>query len=238
MPRVTRPEDHDHSGVAIAEETSFGNRPTSRAPRTPGPPRRALRGRSQLLEALGQERQGGLSPLIGSETHETEPAPRRHRTEHVQRTLRPPVDDQAAPRRPHPPAAAPKMVGPPRRLRLGHHTAEVAGRTPIAGFVILPLMQNGRLFRWHPLSNGARRPLFAILIRPASEARSRLPDVRLRPLKTFRTSCRSCKVAGGWRFRSGGRACGRSRDVGSRWFPLRFRAPWHRGRSGLPAFRP
>ena len=36
------------------------------------------------LEALGQHAHRGLGPLVGGEAHEPEPAPRKHRAEHVQ----------------------------------------------------------------------------------------------------------------------------------------------------------
>jgi hypothetical protein len=80
---------------------------------------------AQDLEALGQQRQRGLRPLVTGEPHEPEPAPGQHRAEHVQPALAAPVDHQVLTRRPHRRTAAPVMLAAPQALLLSDQPAEV-----------------------------------------------------------------------------------------------------------------
>ena len=61
------------------------------------------------------------------------PAPGHHRTEHEQRADLAPVEHHHVTRCPHARSSAPVVLRSPGVLGLGHQTAEVAGRAPIAG---------------------------------------------------------------------------------------------------------
>jgi len=84
-----------------------------------------------LLEALRQQPQRGLPPLISSDAHEAVAAPGQHRAEQVQPPLRPPVDHQMLPRHGHPGPIRPALP-PPHRFGLGHGPAQAARRAGIA----------------------------------------------------------------------------------------------------------
>ena len=86
---------------------------------------------AQHLEALRQQRQRGLRPLITGEPHEPDPAPGQHRAEHVQPPLAAPAGHQMLTRRPHRRAAAPVVIGPPGLLRRRDQAPEVTRRVGI-----------------------------------------------------------------------------------------------------------
>jgi hypothetical protein len=91
-----------------------------------------LRHPAQLLQALREQREGRLRPLIGGEPHEPVAAPGQHRAEQVQPALAAPVDDQHLPGRPHRGPAAAVMAGPPGALLRRDQPPEVPRRTRIA----------------------------------------------------------------------------------------------------------
>ena len=91
-----------------------------------------LRHPAQLLEALREQREGRLRPLIGGEPYEPVAAPGQHRAEDVQPALAAPVDHQHLPGRPHRGPAAPVTGGAPGALLRRDQPTEVPRRARIA----------------------------------------------------------------------------------------------------------
>ena len=85
------------------------------------------------LEALGQRLHGGLGSEVVGEVDEAEPTPGDHGTEDEQRADLPPVEDHRVARGPDARPSSSVVLRSPGHFDLGHQTAEVAGRTGVAG---------------------------------------------------------------------------------------------------------
>jgi hypothetical protein len=134
-----------------------------------------MRDGAKLLDALGQQRQGRLTALVGGEAHEAIAAPRQHRAEDIERALFAPIDDQMLARARHPRAPV-VLRARPACLDVRHGTTEGPRRALVA---------RGAGLGQQPLGGDAAARLFdllpdevidAVCIESAPWGRPRLPD--------------------------------------------------------------